>query len=450
MELKYTVNPYIPVTRQRHLVYALVEVDPGEIEPASAAALNLGLVVDASRSMSIPILTEAQFKQLVAQGMAKQKTVDGVQVWQFEVPKGFHIDAPSNMDFTKEALRIVVDYLRPIDRFSLVAFAEDALLMIGSTSGAQKSDLLQAIERLDRIDLGDETFMARGMETGYQQAVRGTSPDAVNRMIVLTDGYTREEHDCYTWARQAKKEGIVVSTMGLGMDFNEDLLISLADVSGGHAYFIEDPQEIPNAFRQELSGAQSVAWRNLSLDLDMPTDVALRRAHRVSPAIASVSPEQNRIVLGDLESGTSAAYAPPAVLLEWLVPPRPAGTYRIARVELYGQAPGSSADQAIDGQDILVHYTERPSEARQPNPHLMSVIQSVSAFKLQNQAMEEARRGNVEGATRRLRMAGERLIEMGEEDLGNTMLVEAELMEKEGQMSAEGTKKLRYGTRKLK
>jgi hypothetical protein len=39
---------------------------------------------------------------------------------------------------------------------------------------------------------------------------------------------------------------------------------------------------------------------------------------------------------------------------------------------------------------------------------------------------------------------------MGEEDLGNTMLVEAELMEKEGQMSAEGTKKLRYGTRKLK
>jgi hypothetical protein len=63
--------------------------------------------------------------------------------------------------------------------------------------------------------------------------------------------------------------------------------------------------------------------------------------------------------------------------------------------------------------------------------------------------MEASRRGNVAGATRRLRTAGERLIEMGEEDLGHTMLTEAELMEREGQMSAQGTKKLRYGTRKL-
>jgi Ca-activated chloride channel family protein len=79
----------------------------------------------------------------------------------------------------------------------------------------------------------------------------------------------------------------------------------------------------------------------------------------------------------------------------------------------------------------------------------MTVVQAVSAFKLQSQAIEEASQGNVARATRRLRTAGERLKEMGQEDLGETMLVEAELLEKEGQMSSEGTKKLRYGTRKL-
>jgi hypothetical protein len=46
-------------------------------------------------------------------------------------------------------------------------------------------------------------------------------------------------------------------------------------------------------------------------------------------------------------------------------------------------------------------------------------------------------------------MAGERLIDMGQKDLGETMLSEAERMEQGGQMSVEGTKKLRYGTRKL-
>ncbi len=449
MELICTVNPYIPVTRQRHLVYVLAEVDPGDARTKAATSVNLGLVVDASRSMSIPILTEKQFKELQARGMAKQKVVDGVKVWQFEVPKGLHIDAPSNMDFTKQALRIVADYLRPTDCFSLVAFAEDALLMVGNTSGAQKDELLRGVDRLAHIDLGDETYMARGMALGYKQILTGLvgscAADAIGRMIVLTDGYTKEERDAYTWTRQAKGKGIVVSTMGLGLDFNEELLISLADASGGQAYFIEDPQEIPDAFQQELAGAQSITGRDLSLALTMPSDVTLRRAHRVRPAIARLPVGGNIVALGDLE-----AERPPAALLELVVPPRPAGTYRLAQVVLRGRPTGAYDDQAMDHQDVLVRYTEKPSLAKQTDPHLMSVIQAVSAFKLQSEAIEEASRGNVARATRRLRTAGERLIEMGQEDLGQTMLTEADLLEKEGQMSAEGTKKLRYGTRKLR
>ena len=453
MQLNYTVNPYIPVTHQRHLVYVLVEVDPGETQVAGgsanrskgSAAINLGLVVDASRSMSIPILTDQQFQQLRSMGMARQKTVDGVKVWQFDVPKGFRIEAPGNMDFTKEALRTAAGMLRPEDRFSLVAFAEDALLMIGSTPGARKAELVEAVDRLDRIDLGDETYMARGMAMGFKQMQAGTAANATSRMIVLTDGYTRDEGEARAWAQQARQAGIVVSTMGLGLDFNEELLISLADASGGESYFIEDPHEIPAAFRQELARAQSITWRDLSLTLSMPGDVTLRRAHRVRPAIAPIEIEDNVLSLGNLEAGR-----PPAALLELIVPPRPDGAYRLAQLTLRGSAAGDPAAQEIDRQDVVVRYTERPSLAEQTDPHLMSAVQAVSAFKLQSQALEEAGRGNVAGATRRLRAAGERLKEMGQEDLGETMLVEADLLEKEGQMSSEGTKKLRYGTRKLR
>jgi Ca-activated chloride channel family protein len=156
------------------------------------------------------------------------------------------------------------------------------------------------------------------------------------------------------------------------------------------------------------------------------------------------------IELGDLETAQ-----PVAALLELVVPPRPAGNYRLAQVTLHGHpAAGATSSEKdsreVDSKDILVRYTEAPSLAKQTDARLMSVIQKVSAFKLQTQAMEEVSRGNIAGATKRLRAAGERLVEMGEDDLGQTMLVEAELMEKEGQMSAEGTKKLRYGTRKLR
>lgn len=444
MQLDCTVNPYLPVTDQRHLVYVLIEVDPGADAAAPVAPLNLGLVVDASRSMQIPILTEQQFEELNARGMARRRTVDGVQVWQFDVPRGFKIEAPNNMDFTVQALHIVADRLRPADRFSLVAFAEDALLMVPSTLGTEPAALREAIDRLDQIDLGDETYIARGMAMAHKQILDGTRRGMVDRMIVLTDGYTKEPETCRSWAGQARQDGIVVSTMGLGLDFNEELLIDLAEHSGGHAYFAEDPAEIPDAFAEELAGAQSITWRDLSLSVAMPTEIALRRVHRVSPTIAHIAANPNAIALGDLEVN-----APPAALLELVVPPRPAGTYRLAQVALHARPASGGARQHVAQQDIVVRYSERPSEAKQTDPNLMSVIRKVSAFKLQGQAIEEAGQGNIAGATRRLRAAGERLIEMGEEDLGQTMLDEAQHMEESGEMSSEGTKRLRYGTRKL-
>jgi len=428
----------------------LVEVIPGTEQAAAPAPLNLSLVVDASRSMSIPILDDQTFQDLKRKGMARQVTVDGVQVWQIEVPKSLKIQAPSNMDFTKQALNAVADMLRPNDRFALVAFAQDALLLVANSSGGQKDALRQAVTRLDRANLGDETFMARGMAKGYEQAMPGCSPERVSRMVVLTDGYTQEAHACYDWARAAQKAGIVVSTMGLGMDFNEELLISLADVSGGHAYFIEDPQEIPQAFRQELEIAQSVTWRDLTLSFTFPADITLRRAHRIRPTMIELKAEADALSLGDLEAGPGGTAAPPAVLLELVVPPRPAGNYRLAQVTLQARPAGSNAAQAAAAQEVVVCYGESPGQAQQTDPRLMDAVQKVSAFKLHAQAMQEVEQGNVAGATKRLRLAGERLIEMGQEDLGQTMLTEAELMEKEGQMTAQGTKKLRYGTRKIK
>jgi len=400
--------------------------------------------------MSIPILDDEQFRRLKQQGMARQVTVDGVKVWQIEVPKNMHIDAPSNMDFTKEALRVVIDYLQDADQFALVAFAEDALLMMSNTSGTERPKLADAIARLDRIDLGDETYMARGIEACYKQMLPGRSPERVDRMILLTDGYTKDERDCYTWVRKANQDKVVISTMGLGMDFNQELMIALADTTGGHAYFIQEPKEIMGAFRQELSTAQSITWRDLTLALDMPGEITLRRAHKITPAIAKLPEKEPALALGDLASGQ-----PPAVLLELVVPARPVGNYRLAQITLSGRAAGRSDRQTMATENIVIRYSEKPSLTKQTDAHLMDIVQRVSVYKLHQQAVQDIDRGNVAGATRKLRAAGERLIEMGQDDLGHTMLVEAELMEKEeaegapAGMSSEGTKKLRYGTRKL-
>jgi Ca-activated chloride channel family protein len=79
----------------------------------------------------------------------------------------------------------------------------------------------------------------------------------------------------------------------------------------------------------------------------------------------------------------------------------------------------------------------------------MNIVEKVSAFKLQTRALEDAARGDVAGATQKLKAAATRLINMGESDLAQAALNEAANLEQRGQMSAAGTKRLRYDTRRL-
>ena len=72
------------------------------------------------------------------------------------------------------------------------------------------------------------------------------------------------------WRDQARQLSLPISTLGIGNDFNEDLLIPLADLTGGRAYYIENPEQMPTAFDYELGAARAVRFRNLEIKLRFP------------------------------------------------------------------------------------------------------------------------------------------------------------------------------------
>jgi Ca-activated chloride channel homolog len=84
------------------------------------------------------------------------------------------------------------------------------------------------------------------------------------------------------------------------------------------------------------------------------------------------------------------------------------------------------------------------------NQSIANLVEKVSAFRLQTQALKDAQAGNTVGATQKLKQAATQLLNMGETDLANAALQEAQnLQQPGGQMSSAGTKRLNYGTRKL-
>ena len=447
LQLTPTLNsPYIPITHQPRLVYLLLET--GGDADNNFLPVNLGLVVDTSESMHIRLANESQFEELARMGVLKEVLVDGVPAWESgEIPVKALMQLPRKIDLVKNALRAAVEQLRSADRFSLIAFAGEAVTLIPNTSGSQKQRLLDAIEGVDRLRLGDETYIGRGMALGFEE-LKDTSGDQADRLLVLTDGFTLDEEDCRAWAAHARQKRIPISTMGLGGEFNEELMIPIADQTGGEAYLLENPDDIPAAFAREMQRAQAVRYRNLELKLRPSQGVEVRAAYRVRPAIAPLETINEggsyNFALGDLVAGEE-----PALLLELIAPPRQAGVYRLAQALLACDDPAGNLAGLKTRANVVAEYTSDPALATQQTAQVMHVVEALSAYKLQQQARTDLEAGNVAGATRKLEAAATRLLDMGEEKLAAELKQQAAELEQHGQADPRLTKKLRYGTRKL-
>jgi Ca-activated chloride channel family protein len=396
----------LPVMNTQQLVYVLIEAVPGAGMAQVQMPLNLSLVLDKSGSM---------------QGTKIQNL--------------------------RQAAKLVVDRLGPQDIISVVAFSDRKYLIADSQPVADKDTLKKKIER---IRDGGGTAISGGMGQGLVELDKALAPDRVSRMLLLTDGQTfGDEKQCKKLGKKAGDAGIIVNALGLGDDWNEDLLDDIAEASGGVADFIDSPDKIVAFFEQAVQSMQDTVIQNAQMVLRLANGVTPRQVWQVLPMISNLgyrplSDRDVQVTLGELEKGQ-----PRSLLVELLLSPRPEGRYRIAQAEISYDVPGLKlADEKVK-TDILLDFTADAVQAKQYDAEVMNIVEKVTAFKLQTRALEEAKMGNVTGASQKLRAAATRLLEMGEEDLAQSALEEAENLEKSGQMSARGTKKLRYETRKL-
>ena len=397
---------YLPVMNTQQLVYVLIDTALGAAMAQVQAPLNLSLVLDKSGSM--------QGKKI------------------------------ANL---RDAAKLVVDRLGPQDTISIVAFSDKKYLIAPSQPVTDKEEL---IRQIDRIRDGGGTAISGGMKLGLGELDKSLAPDRISRMLLLTDGQTFGDEDaCKKLGTQAGSRGIVVNALGLGDDWNEDLLDDVAEASGGKADFIDSPDKILDFFRLAVQSMQDSVIQNALMIMRLANGVTPRQIWQVLPMISNLgykplSDRDIQVTLGELEKGQ-----PRSLLIELLISPRPAGRYRVAQVEVDYDVPGLKLVGEKAKSDILLDFTADAALAKQHDAEVMNIVEKVTAFKLQTRALEDAKMGDVAGASQKLRAAATRLLEMGERDLAEAALAEAKNLEKSGQMSAYGTKKLRYETRKL-
>jgi len=448
MSLLLSLDPpeiVLPPRGEPQVAYALVTLAAGAA--GGAAPISWAVVADASRSMRIPIVSEEQFRQLVRSGDAQEVLVDGVPVWQLAgpVPEEIRASAPSAIDHTVRALNSIVERLDRADHFALVACAETALALVPATSGDQRSPISAGLARLRSLRLGEETDLAAGLRLALAELAHAGGADAVRRIILITDGFTRDAEACLALARTAAGRGIAVSTLGLGGEFQDDLLTRLADLGGGRATFLRRPDEIPAAVAAELDAARGTAARALALELALPAGTTLRRATRVAPDLAPLEPagddpRRPGLRLGDLPRGAEVR-----VLLELLAPPvpprAPGGVARRRLAELTATS-GAAAARA----DLVLRYDPTPAP---PSPALLVAAGRASVAQLQLRAARAVAAGDPASAAAALRAAAARLHDLGRPDLAAAALREADALAATGRGTGVGAKELTYATRRL-
>ncbi len=339
----------MPVTDRSQVGYVLLEAVPTELMAQVRLPLNFSLVLDCSGSMH-----------------------------------------GNKIASVKEAVKMVIDNLSPDDYISVVTFTGSARTVISAMPARDPWGMKSFI---DTIRAGGGTNMARGMKQGMDELCRWQIPNAINRMILLTDGRTIKSKECRQLAQQAREMGIVIYPLGIGANWDERLLDEIGLLSGGaEAEFIRYPTDAMTIFRQQVQSAMAIVVRNAVLAVQLPMGVSPKRAVKVLPAISDPGPgvlSDRRIVLplGDLEKNN-----PPAVLVELLIEPRAAGLFRIAQAELSYDVPvaGLMGEKVRD--DIKITFRSDAMQSGQVNATVMNFVEKVNAHRLVSKVLDEYKR----------------------------------------------------------
>ena len=337
----------MPITGGSQVAYVLVEAKPTEMVAQVRMPLNFAIVLDRSGSM-----------------------------------KGAKLNA------VKQAVQMIIDQMADNDYISVVAFDDTVQIIVPAQPAMDKMGIKMAVER---IRDGGGTTMSLGMSTGLNELRKYYSPGTVNRMVLLTDGVTYGDTDrCRALADDAARQGITVKTLGIGADWDEDLLDNIGRRSGGQeSEFIRQPGDALRMFQQQFQSATAVAVRNAQMILHLSAGITPKKAVKVLPQISDLGPSvlsdrQVVIPLGDLEKDNSQA-----VLYELMIEPKPAGVFRIAVAELTYDVPVMSLANQQIRQDIVVGFTQDATQAQAVNADVMNYAEKANAHRLVTKVLEE-------------------------------------------------------------
>ncbi len=291
----------------------------------------------------------------------------------------------SKLEKAKEAAIFCLRNLTAADRAAIIAYDDDIRVVSPSRvlTAETKNSMISAVRD---IRSGGSTNLGGGWLTGAQEVANHQHEAGyLNRAILLSDGLANvgitDPAELEHHASELRSRGVSTTTMGIGADFNEDLMERMAIKGGGHFYFIEHAKQIPDFLHRELGEVLSTSARNVVIELYLPAgvDAKLLNTFETDRVGAGMNVRLDDMIAGESRSA----------LFKLTVRPGYVGTTIPLRVTVtYTDVDNGASRTVTTSEAVLTYATAVECEREQANPSVMEEVAMQEAARAREEALK--------------------------------------------------------------
>jgi Ca-activated chloride channel family protein len=317
------------------------------------------------------------------------------------------------------------------DVFSVVVYDTNVHTIVPAQRAGDVNSIIRMIQQ---INAGGNTALFGGVSQGAAEIRKHLYNDFVHRIVLLSDGLAnvgpRQPADLGRLGAALIKENISVTTVGVGTDYNEDLMAQLAQKSDGNTYFVESGYDLPRIFNSELGDVLNVVAKKVKLTITLPDSVTpvdiIGREGRIMG---------NRIELYMNQLyGNQEKYA----LIEVTLPAAHSGSkIKIAQADVYYENPFNRKQETSRGITYAAFSSDKAKVEQSTNIDVVRDYQLNLNALTQEKVIELSDQGKKEAAVIELKKSAAKLKAYGTKYDDEVLLEEAESAETQAQIIEE-------------
>jgi Ca-activated chloride channel family protein len=426
-------RPAVPATQYTEQpLYALLDLIPqADAIPGTRSPLNLALVVDSSATMHNFQMTAQEREFWITLAISRDEMERGeadahqAVYWSGQTLTDMQGSVRKPMTLAVDAIKSLLATLLPEDRITVIAFADRVHTVFSAADRVRAPD--QCLAQLDLlaeqrlpVDIGLGTQMAEALRVADVALEASSMSNGVSRMIIISDGIVQDAEATLMTVAGIQENGLAITTLGVGEEFDEEFLTRVADNSRGDYYYAPDSAEITQRLTEEMTTLQAISLTDVHLAVRGLSGAVVQDIALVRPAMTLfdeiyTEDDWTRARIGDISSTARTG-----ILLQIAPAPQSEGRHPIVEVQLTW-AGGLNEPQNITQKTIEVIFTDDPLHLSETDPVVTDLVDRFQIYRYEREAQRAAERGDVVGAQEKLGAATRALRLIGEEQLAEDM-----------------------------